>query len=54
MRAKLAVRNIKRSFKDYAIYFITLVFGVAVFYAFNSIQNQSVLFDLKELSLIHI
>lgn len=48
MRAKLAVRNIKRSFKDYAIYFITLVFGVAVFYAFNSIQNQSVLFDLKD------
>lgn len=48
MRAKLAVRNIKRSIKDYAIYFITLVFGVAVFYAFNSIQSQSVLFDLKD------
>lgn len=48
MRAKLAVRNIKRSLKDYAIYFITLVFGVAVFYAFNSIQSQSVLFDLQD------
>ncbi|WP_139653168.1 ABC transporter permease [Raoultibacter phocaeensis] len=54
MRAKLAVRNIKRSFKDYAIYFITLVFGVAVFYAFNSIQNQAVLFDLADLASTNV
>ncbi len=27
MYAKLAIRNIKRSFKDYSIYFLTLVFG---------------------------
>lgn len=46
MLAKLAFRNIKRSFRDYGIYFITLVFGVAVFYAFNSIHSQSILFDL--------
>ncbi|MEG0505230.1 MAG: FtsX-like permease family protein, partial [Raoultibacter sp.] len=48
MRCKLAFRNIRRSIKDYAIYFITLVFGVAVFYAFNSIHSQSILFDLEE------
>lgn len=54
MRAKLAFRNIKRSFKDYAIYFITLVFGVAVFYAFNSIQSQAVLFDLADVASTNI
>ena len=33
MYLKLALRNIRRSVRDYAIYFITLLFGVAVFYA---------------------
>ena len=47
MLAKLALRNIKRSVKDYSIYFVTLVFGVAVFYAFNSVTSQSILFDLE-------
>ena len=47
MLAKLAVRNVRRSLRDYAIYFVTLVFGVAVFYAFNSVQSQSILFDLE-------
>ncbi|HIY83985.1 FtsX-like permease family protein [Rubneribacter sp.] len=47
MLAKLAVRNVRRSVRDYAVYFVTLVFGVAVFYAFNSVQGQSVLFDLE-------
>ncbi len=47
MLAKLAVRNVRRSVRDYAVYFVTLVFGVAVFYAFNSVQSQSILFDLQ-------
>lgn len=47
MSLKLALRNIRRSVRDYAIYFITLLFGVAVFYAFNSIGSQQVLFDLE-------
>ena len=47
MLAKLALRNVRRSARDYAVYFVTLVFGVAVFYAFNSIGSQSVLFDIK-------
>lgn len=54
MRVKLAFRNIRRSFKDYAIYFITLVFGVAVFYAFNSIQSQSVLFELADIASTNV
>lgn len=47
MLSKLAFRNVRRSVRDYAIYFVTLVFGVAVFYAFNSVQSQSILFDLE-------
>ena len=40
MYLKLALRNIRRSVRDYAVYFITLLFGVAVFYAFNSIGSR--------------
>lgn len=31
MLLKLAVRNIRRSVRDYSLYFVTLLFGVAVF-----------------------
>ncbi len=48
MLAKLAFRNIRRSIRDYGVYFVTLVFGVAVFYAFNSVSSQSILFDLED------
>ena len=45
---KLSFRNIKKSFKDYAIYFFTLILGVAIFYVFNSIESQTVLLDVTE------
>ena len=45
---KLSFRNIKKSFKDYAIYFFTLILGVAIFYVFNSIESQAVLLDVTE------
>lgn len=44
---KLALKNIKRSFKDYAIYFLTLVLGVAIFYVFNALSSQAVLLDIE-------
>ncbi|QYE98576.1 FtsX-like permease family protein [Paraclostridium sordellii] len=37
---ELAVKNVKKSLKDYAIYFITLVFGVILLYTFNSIEDH--------------
>ena len=40
MYSKLAFRNVKKSFGDYAIYFLTLMFGVCIFYVFNSIDAQ--------------
>ncbi len=48
MFAKLAFKNIKRSIKDYAIYFFTLVLGVAIFYVFNSLESQSVMLDVTD------
>ena len=45
---KLSFKNIKKSFKDYAIYFFTLILGVAIFYVFNSIESQTVLLDVSE------
>lgn len=44
----LSFRNIKKSFKDYAIYFFTLILGVAIFYVFNSIESQTVLLDVTQ------
>jgi putative ABC transport system permease protein len=41
MLAKLAFRNTRRSFGDFAVYFLTLMFGVAAFYAFGSVEAQS-------------
>ena len=48
MYYKLALRNLKRSFKDYTIYFLTLVFGVCIFYTFNSIESQKLMMDISE------
>ncbi len=41
MLFRLSLRNIKRSIRDYAIYFFTLVIGVSVFYIFNAIGGQA-------------
>jgi putative ABC transport system permease protein len=40
MLAKLAFGNMRKLMHDYAVYFLTLVLGVAVFYAFNTISVQ--------------
>ena len=45
---KLAVGNIKKSMKDFAVYFVTLLFGICLFYVFNSIDTQSSMIILSE------
>ncbi len=40
MLLKLAWGNVRKSARDFAIYFVTVALGVAVFYAFNSITDQ--------------
>ena len=41
MSFKLAFRNVRRSIKDYAVYFLTLTFGVCLFYVFSALDDQS-------------
>ena len=40
MYSKIAFGNVKKSFKDYSIYFLTLTLAVSIFYSFNSIESQ--------------
>lgn len=47
MLLKLSIRNMKRSFKDYTIYFLTLVLGVGIFYVFNSLENQTIMLEVS-------
>jgi putative ABC transport system permease protein len=44
--SKLALRNVKKSFRDYTVYFLTLTFGVCIFFIFNSIESQQAIMDL--------
>lgn len=36
----MSIKNIRKSVKDYTIYFLTLIMGVAIFYIFNSLDSQ--------------
>lgn len=47
MLCKLSLKNISKSMKDYAIYFFTLILGVAIFYVFNAIDSQTVMFKVS-------
>ena len=40
MLFKLSLSNIRKSLRDYAIYFFTLIIGVSVFYVFNAVSEQ--------------
>lgn len=44
---KLAFKNVGKSIRDYAIYFLTLALGVCIFYVFNSMDSQALLVNLS-------
>ena len=46
MLFKLSLKNMKKSMKDYAIYFFTLILGVSIFYIFNSMETQTVFLNV--------
>lgn len=46
MLFKLSIKNMKKSIKDYAIYFFTLILGVSIFYIFNSMETQTVFLEV--------
>lgn len=47
MLCKLSLKNIVRSTRDYAIYFFTLILGVAIFYIFNAIEDQTIMMNVS-------
>lgn len=48
MLAKLAWGNVRKSLGDFGVYFVTVMLGVAVFYAFNSMTAQQGVLHLSE------
>ena len=48
MLYKLSISNIKKSLKDYAIYFVTLILGVCIFYLFNSMDSQTAILEVSK------
>lgn len=47
MFSKLALKNVTRSIRDYSVYFLTLTFGVCLFYVFNSLESQWVMTSMQ-------
>jgi putative ABC transport system permease protein len=43
---KLALENVRKSFRDFAVYFLTLTLGVSIFYIFNSIESQQSIMEI--------
>ena len=44
---KLALKNVTKSIRDYTIYFLTMTFGVCLFYMFNSIDSQKAMLNIS-------
>ena len=45
---ELAKKNVKKSAKDYFIYFFTLMLSVCLFYSFNSVSTQFASLGLED------
>lgn len=45
---KIALKNVRKSLSDYVIYFLTLSFGVCLFYVFNAVEDQQAILLLSE------
>ncbi|MDR1542467.1 MAG: ABC transporter permease [Clostridiales bacterium] len=46
--ADIALRNVKKSLRDYAVYFLTLTFGVCIFYVFNALESQQEIMNVTK------
>jgi putative ABC transport system permease protein len=44
--ASIAFRNVRKSLRDYTIYFLTLTFGVCIFYVFNALETQQAMMEV--------
>ena len=48
MLFRISMKNLKKSIRDYSIYFFTLILGVCIFYVFNAVDSQTALMDLSK------
>ena len=48
MYLKLALKNVKKSYQDFLVYFMTLSFSVCLFYTFNSFQEQKAVISIHD------
>lgn len=51
---KISVKNIRKSIRNYMIYFITIILGVAIFYVFNAISDQTVMMKIEKKDFLDI
>lgn len=54
MYSKIALKNVRKSFKDYTIYFLTLTLAVCIFYSFNSIESQKAMMEVNSSSAVYV
>ncbi|MBP0961454.1 MAG: ABC transporter permease [Oscillospiraceae bacterium] len=47
MLFKLSFNNMRRSLRDYAVYFFTLIIGVSIFYVFNATSGQAAMMQVS-------
>ena len=47
MYLKLALKNVKKSYQDFLVYFMTLSFSVCLFYTFNTFQDQKAVIQIS-------
>ncbi|MGL5978148.1 MAG: FtsX-like permease family protein [Erysipelotrichaceae bacterium] len=48
MYFKLAYQNVKKNWRDYTIYGMSLVLSIALFYSFHSLESQSIFMELQD------
>jgi len=48
MLFKLSYKNIRKSMKDYVIFFFTLILGVMIFYIFSALVKQTAVLDIGD------
>lgn len=45
---RLALKNVRKSYREYTIYFFTLAIAVSLFFTFNSLNEQQFVLDLNQ------
>lgn len=54
MYFRIALNSVKKSLRDYTVYFLTLTFAVCIFYSFNSIGDQKTVLAMSKSSLDYL